>query len=137
MTPKPIKIVMTIPAPPRKVFAALTEAKTIRLWSEQGGKIQPKVGGKFEMFDGWVKGTVLEYKPGKALAYTWHPGDWDGTVKSTVRYTFTATKSGTKVTLTHSGFPNEHERKNHYYGWYEFVFEPLKSYFRQQQESSG
>lgn len=133
MTPKPIKIAVTVPAPPREVFAALTDAKTIRLWSEQRGSVQPRVGGKVELFDGWVKGKVLEYKPGKALAYTWQPGDWDGAVKSTVRYTFSATRSGTKITLTHSGFPNEHERKNHYSGWYEYVFGPLKTYFLQRQ----
>lgn len=116
MSPSQMKITVSIPASPREVFAALTDVKAIRRWSAHRGKVQPNVGGKFEMFDGWVKGKVLEYKPGKTLAHTWQPGDWDGAAKLTVRYTFTATPSGTKVTLTHVGFPNEHERKNHYKG---------------------
>lgn len=129
MNAKAIKILVTVPAPPQEVFAALTEAKRISQWSEQKGKVEAKVGGNFEMFDGWVKGTVLVYKPGKQLAYTWHPGDWNEEVKSIVTYRFAATKSGTRVTLTHTGFPSEQERKNHHTGWLKYVFDPLKEYF--------
>ncbi len=134
MNPGSINITVTMPAKPSDVFAALTNAKLMSAWSEQKGKVEPKVGGRFEMFDGWVKGKVLEYKSGKALAYTWLPGDWDGKVESTVKYTFAATKTGTKVTLTHEGFPDEKQRKDHYNGWFQFVFDPLKEYFEAQQE---
>lgn len=133
MNPSSINITVTMPANPSDVFAALTNAKLMSAWSEQKGKVEPKVGGKFEMFDGWVKGKVLAYKPGKALAYTWLPGDWEEAVESKVQYKFAATKTGTKVTLTHTGFPNEKERKNHREGWFQFVFDPLKEYFQSQQ----
>jgi len=46
-----------------------------------------------------------------------------------VRYTFGAAKVGTNVTLVHSNFPNEAQKKSHKSGWLEFVFEPLKDYF--------
>ncbi|MGH2567586.1 MAG: SRPBCC domain-containing protein [Bacteroidota bacterium] len=125
-----MKIVVLLPATPLELFAALTDSKRISRWSGQKGNVEPNVGGELEMFDGWVKGKVLAYKPGKALAYTWLPGDWDDEVKSTVRYKFTPAGKDTKVILTHEGFPNEKERTNHRDGWYEFVLHPLKEYFQ-------
>jgi uncharacterized protein YndB with AHSA1/START domain len=82
------------------------------------------------MFDGWVKGKVLAFQKAKKLSYTWHPDDWDAkTEASIVRYTFSATKAGTKIVLKHSGFPDEQSTKEHHGGWTEHVFKPLKGFF--------
>jgi len=125
-----IKLTVTIPAKPDEVFAALTDSKLIARWCGQKGTVSSKVGGKFEMFDGWVKGKVLESKPGKTLSYTWLPGDWqESDEESVVKYTFAPSGKGTKIVLEHSHFPNETEKKNHKSGWKEFVLDPLKSHF--------
>jgi uncharacterized protein YndB with AHSA1/START domain len=125
-----LKMATTIAAKPDAVFAALTDAKAIGQWSGQKGKVATKIGGAFEMFDGWVKGKVLEYKPGKCLAYTWHTEDWTAdTQDSIVRYTFSPAKEGTRIVLEHSNFPNESEMKSHKSGWKEHVFDPLKEHF--------
>jgi uncharacterized protein YndB with AHSA1/START domain len=125
-----VKLSVTIPAKPADVFAALTDSKLIAGWCGQKGNVSTKVGGRFEMFDGWVKGKVLEFKPGKSLTYTWNPSDWPEVEKeSLVRYTLTPSGKGTKVVLEHSNFPNEKEKNNTRSGWKEFVFDPLKSYF--------
>ncbi len=129
-TARAISMSATFRAKPEEVFRALTDAKEIRKWSGQQGKVEAKVGGKFEMFDGWAQGTVLAFKSGKILSHTWHTADWDEDTKhSIVKYSFSATKSGTKVTLKHLGLPDEKSRKEHQGGWIEFVFEPLKQYF--------
>jgi uncharacterized protein YndB with AHSA1/START domain len=124
------KLSFTVAAKPADVFAALTEARQISKWSGQKGKVTAKVGGKFEMFDGWVKGKVIKFKPSKELSYTWHPGDWpEGSRDSVVKYKLSAAKAGTKVALEHSGFPNEKQKNEHKSGWKEFVFDPLNKHF--------
>jgi uncharacterized protein YndB with AHSA1/START domain len=126
-----ISMNVTVKATPTEVFAALTNSKAILEWCGQKGKVEAKIGGRFEMFDGWVKGKVLAYEPGKSLAYTWHPTDWQKEWDaSIVKYAFTKTKSGTKISLKHSGFPNEQEMKGHHSGWTEHVFDPLKEFFK-------
>ena len=130
MKAKPIKITVTLPGSPADVFRALAEGKQVRKWSKQAAKVGRKAGGKFEMFGGWVKGKVVKYSPGKTFAHTWVPGDWEKRIKSTVKYTLRATKAGTKVILTHTGFPNEKERKNHRSGWFEFVLNPVKKHLK-------
>ncbi len=125
-----LSMTVTLKASPAEVFEALTNAKVIRKWSGQAGIVGARVGGRFEMFDGWVKGNVLAFKKAKALAYTWLPDDWaDGTKPSSVRFSFSRAQSGTKVVLRHSGFPDEQQKREHRDGWTEHVFQPLKEYF--------
>lgn len=125
-----ISMVVSVKARPAEVFRALTDAKSIGQWSGHKGRVEAKIGGKFEMFNGWVKGKVLAYQVGKILAYTWHPTDWDKKTKaSIVEYKFTGTGVKTKIRLTHSGFPDAKAMKEHEEGWKEFVFDHLKKYF--------
>jgi uncharacterized protein YndB with AHSA1/START domain len=127
------KLSTTIPASPKNVFTALTDSKLIGQWCGQKGSVASKTGGHMEMFDGWVKGRVLEFKPGKSLIYTWLPGDWpEFNEESVVKYTLSPSGKGTKIVLEHRNFPNETEKKNHRSGWKEFVFDPLKKHFSKQ-----
>lgn len=138
MKPSSFKLTITIPAKPGEVFAALTDSKLIARWCGQKGTVSSKVGGKFEMFDGWVKGKVLEFQPGKSLVYTWLPGDWpEFNEESVVKCTFAPSGKGTKLVLEHSNFPNETEKKNHKSGWKEFVFHPLRKYFSTEQKKGN
>ena len=125
-----IALSITIKATPREVFKALTDSKSIRRWSGQRARVEPTIGGRFEMFDGWVKGKVLAYENGKVLSYTWHPADWNAeTPSSIVRYKFSKSGRNTKVSLAHTGFPNAASKKEHQAGWKEHVFSPLKDFF--------
>ena len=129
-----IKISITLKTSPVELFTALANASQILHWSGQKGKVEPRVGGKFELFDGWVRGNVLAYEIGKTLAYTWLPADWpEGIRPSIVRYKFAATRKGTKVTMTHSGFPSRKKMLSHKAGWTEHVFDPLRGYFDDKQ----
>ena len=128
----PLRISVTLPADPETVFSALTKASSIARWSGQKGSVSSVPGGRFEMFDRWVSGKVLEIKPGKVLAYSWLPGDWpEGAPESIVRIALARVKGGTRVTLVHTGFPNAEQQKSHKSGWKEFVFKPLKEYLAQ------
>jgi activator of HSP90 ATPase len=119
----------SFPCSSEAVFTALTNARQISAWSGQGGKVQPTIGGTLELFDGWVKGKVLAYESGKRLSFTWRPSEWAKDQQaSIVTCLFKSTKTGTKLTLKHSGFPNDSELQSHKAGWKEFVFEPLKMY---------
>ena len=118
-------------ATPEEVFKALTTPKIIEEWTGDKAVLEPKVNGAFAMFGDWVKGKVLAYEPGKKLSYSWKPNDWNNhkAEASVVTYLFEKDAAGTKLTLTHSGFPNIKESENHKTGWVDNVFEPLNDYF--------
>src|SRR5271156_6330831 len=99
---------------PQRVMQLLTDAALIRKWRGDEAVFENKVGGKVELFDGWVKGEVLKTSVNE-LEYTWKPADW-------------AEETGTKVVIKHTGFPNEKERDSHKGGWADFFFDPMEDF---------
>jgi activator of HSP90 ATPase len=135
MKAKSFTLSASFPFSSEAVFTAFTNARQIAVWSGQKGKIQPTIGGKMELFDGWVKGTVLAYESGKRLSFTWKPVEWAKESQSSIETcSFNAIKNGSKLTLKHSGFPNDSELQSHKVGWTEFVFDPLKMYLTSKQK---
>ena len=134
MKVKSFTISVSFPFSPEAVFAAFTNSRQIRAWSGQRGNVPSIIGGKMDLFDGWVKGIVLAYESGKRVSFTWKPSEWTKEEQaSIVTCHFKPTKSGTKLTLKHSGFPNDGERESHKKGWTEFVFDPLNMYLTSKQ----
>lgn len=81
------------------------------------------------MFDSWVTGHVLAYKPGKLLMVTWRVSEWPKTTPpSLVRYDLASHAKGTRLRITHDGLPSVSERDSHREGWKEYVIDPLKGY---------
>ena len=113
---------------PARVMQLLTDTVLIRKWSGGEAVMENKVGGRFEMFDGWVTGTVL--KTGKnELAYTWKTSYWPEEAKETeVHYLLKEDEAGTKVILHHTGFEDENEMKSHKSGWTDFFFDPMEDF---------
>ncbi|MBK8415181.1 MAG: SRPBCC domain-containing protein [Bacteroidetes bacterium] len=118
-------------ASPEKLFETLTKESLISEWCDGGGKMEPKVDGNFELFDGWVKGKVVVFDPKKkVLSYTWKPGEWDKkTANSVVTWQIKPNSAGSEIQLDHTGFPSQEEADKHYDGWIDYVFEPLNDYF--------
>ena len=124
-----LTITTVLPGKPREVFDALTKPDAIRSWSGQSASVSKTVGGKFRMFDSWVSGHVLAYRPRKLLMYTWRVEDWPAkTPPSIVRYELSSSAKGTKVRIVHHGLPSTSERDSHKQGWKDYVLDPVKEY---------
>lgn len=124
------KTTYVIYAQPDEVFEALTDPGIIGAWGGGLSVLEPRIGGHFELFDGWVKGEVTHYQAGKELGYTWKPSEWDKKAKaSSVHLKFMPHAAGTDVVLVHTGFPSQEEADKHANGWIDFVFDPLNDYF--------
>ena len=118
----------TLSAKPQKVMQLLTDTKLIRKWSGGEAVLENKVGGQFEMFDGWLKGTVLKTGENE-LAYTWKVNEWPEDIKPTeVHYLLKADEAGTKVIVYQAGFPSEDEMKSHKTGWTDYFFDPMEDF---------
>ena len=124
------KTTYVVYASPEKVFEALTDSGIIAAWGGGLAVVEHKKGGKFEMFDGWVKGEVVTFIRGKELGYTWVPSEWKKKITpSLVLYKLKAHPAGTEIILEHTGLPTEEEANKTESGWVDFVFEPLNEYF--------
>ena len=57
-------------ASPEDVFEAFTDPGIIELWGGGLSVVESTVGGKFELFDGWVKGEMTHYLLDNELGFT-------------------------------------------------------------------
>lgn len=70
----------TLPAPPERVFAALTEPAALRAWFADEVEVEPRPGGAFRFWGDHVYAprrredadqVLTRFEPGRALAFTW------------------------------------------------------------------
>ena len=109
-----IQFEIEIDAPPAKVWAQMSSQDAMNAWLARNLVFEHEVGGRFQMEgempgEGPYKftGEVVKIVAEKELAFTWkselgEDGDW--TEHTLVRFELEPTETGTRVTLTHSGF---------------------------------
>lgn len=78
-----------VPAPPARVFAALSEAEELKGWFAEHAEVEPRVGGAYRFWGKHTYGAparnaasqaITHFEPGKALAYSWRIHDRDSVV---------------------------------------------------------
>jgi len=138
-----------IAAPPEQVFRALTDpAQLIRWWGDDICKtsvweMDARRGGKwrFEASDPSGKivvngvsaftayGESTKFDTPRLLAYTWL-GNWHDHPErpSTARWELSATKTGTRVKVTHSGLADQPVARKDYAGGWPGLLELLRKY---------
>jgi uncharacterized protein YndB with AHSA1/START domain len=72
---KEFKKYFIIPAPPEKVYLALTVETTIELWTGDQASMSPVPGTEFSMWDESIVGKNLEFEPNKKIVQQWYFGD--------------------------------------------------------------
>lgn len=103
-----------INAPPEKVWAKMATLEGMNQWLARNLVFEHKVGGRFEMKGNLpgegpyrFTGEVVTLKAEKELAFTWKSDPEGGQawpVSTLVTLRLQSSDSGTRVTLTHTGF---------------------------------
>jgi len=125
-----IKQKVSIPATPEEVYEAFMDAKKHSAFTGSKATCNPKVGGKFTTWDGYISGKNLELERGKRIVQEWITTDWpSGAPPSRLELTFKKVKDGTEIMLVQSNAPQE-QADDLAEGWNEFYWKPLKEYFK-------
>lgn len=112
---------------PAKVYGALTTSEAFAAFTGASADIAPHEGGAFSCFGGQITGRNLELQKDKTIIQAWRVGVWPDGVYSIVRFTLDEADDGTKLTLDHSGFPDD-AAEHLEGGWHKMYWEPLKAY---------
>jgi len=69
----------------KDLFDVFVQPDKLAVWTRSKPQIDPKVGGKFVLFSGNVKGEFLVLEEGKKIEQTWRLPQWpEGTICCTM-----------------------------------------------------
>ncbi|HLS94029.1 uncharacterized protein YndB with AHSA1/START domain [Sphingobacterium allocomposti] len=102
---KDFKKYYIVPADPEDVYKALTTETTIRLWTGDLVKIDPREGGEFSMWDDAIQGRFVTLEPYNKIVQQWYFGDQENPSLVTIK--LHEHKKGTSFELHHSNIPDE------------------------------
>ncbi len=116
--------VYDLPFPLEQVYAAWVSSETV-IPPATGMDILPEVGGHYRLimetpeFTGRNEGTFSRLEPEQRVTYTW---EWNGDGEVTeIDVRFEESDTGTRVSLTHSGFTKDESVSNHNTGWDSYI----------------
>ncbi|MFN0275424.1 MAG: SRPBCC domain-containing protein [Chitinophagales bacterium] len=93
-------------------------------------KISNKVGGKFDIWDGYITGKNVELIIGKKIVQEWHALEMPLGHISLVTFEFIPQKSNTTLLkFTHANVPVD-VSANYEKGWVENYWEPIKAWLK-------
>ncbi len=119
-----------LPAAPETVFRAWLSMEGHSAMTGSPAKVEPRVGGAFTAWDGYITGKTLELKPYNRILQAWRTTEFPAeSPDSRLEITLEAAKDGTKLTLTHTDIP-EGQADSYESGWDESYFQPMKEYFQ-------
>jgi uncharacterized protein YndB with AHSA1/START domain len=125
------KLKAEIPATPEQVFRAWISSDEHSAMTGSPAKVDPRIGGVFTAWDGYITGKTLELEPHSRIVQAWRTGDFaDSDPDSRLVIELEAVPNGTLLTLTHSEIPAE-QVASYRTGWEEWYFAPMGEYFRQ------
>ena len=126
-----------IPASPEEVYDAFIDAKKHSAFTGAKATCDPKVGGEFTAWDGYITGKNLELEKGKRILQEWTTTEWpEGYPPSKLELTFTKVKGGTEITMVHHDVPEE-QAEEYKQGWIDNYWEPLKDYFTKHKRTQN
>lgn len=119
-----------LPASPEKIFRAWLSSEGHSAMTGSTAKVEPRVGGKFTAWDGYITGKTLELKPYTRIVQAWRTSEFpDQSPDSRLEILLEAVKDGTKLTLVHSNIPDD-QAESYEGGWDDNYFRPMKEYFK-------
>lgn len=94
-----------VPALPEEVYAALTYAATIQLWTGEPAEMSTEPGSEFSMWEGSIVGKNLAFEAGKKIVQQWYFEGQEN--ESIVTIKLHPHKQGTSAELLHTNIPDE------------------------------
>lgn len=127
---KTIKEKVLIQAKPEEVYNVFLNARKHSEFTGLKATCNPKVGGKFTAWNGYIFGKTIRLEKGKKIAQHWQTTEWlEGYPWSTVEFSFKKKGDGTELTLVYSKVPKE-QADSYREGWKDYYWKPLQKYFK-------
>jgi activator of HSP90 ATPase len=119
-----------LPATPEAIYAAWLTSDGHSAMTGSQARVDARVGGEFEAWDGYISGRTLALEPGRRIVQSWRTAEFSAADEdSRIEVLLEPLAGGTRITLRHTNVPND-QRGYEQGGWQENYFDPMRAYFR-------
>ncbi len=127
--PNEFSMTTILPATPEQIFRAWLSTEGHAAMTGSPAKVEPRVGGTFSAWDGYISGQTLKLKPYTYILQSWRTTEFpEGSPDSQLEVSLEPAPGGTKITLVHKNIPKG-QAKSYKQGWEDSYFKPMKEYF--------
>ena len=124
-----ISVSANFPVTPERLYTAWLSSKEHTSFTGDKAVVSKTLNRRYTAGNGYISGKNLILEPYNRIMQSWRATDFpDKHPDSFIELTFEPKKTGTKLTLKHSGIP-EGMGKDYKKGWKDFYLEPMKEYF--------
>ena len=129
MATESIRVSSVVTATPEQVWDSWMDGREHSAMTGGKATIDPRIGGSFSAWDGYIWGRTLELEPGRRIVQTWRTTEFPfDAPDSRLEVELELVRGGTRITLVHSEIP-EGQSNQYRDGWRSFYFEPMTRYF--------
>lgn len=116
-----------------RLYRAWLDGKAHAAFTGAGAQVDPRVGGAFTAWDGYISGTNLELSPHRRIVQAWRTTEFlQGSPDSRLEISFEEDEGGTRLTLAHSDIPDG-QGESYRQGWEDYYFKPMLDYFSSEE----
>ncbi len=124
------RVSTTLPGRAEQIFRAWLSTAGHTAMTGSPAKVEPRVGGSFQAWDGYISGKTLELKPYTRIVQAWRTTEFPPDCPDSRVEILLEEKNGeTQVTLIHTEIP-EGQAGSYKQGWEDFYFKPMREYFK-------
>ena len=123
------EISTVLTASPHKVYVAWLDSGEHSAFIGAVANIDPRVGGAFSAWGGYIEGKTLELEEDRRIVQAWRTVDFPSeSPDSRLEILLEKVKGGTRLTLFHSEVPDGMV-DGYPQGWIHNYFDPMQRYF--------
>jgi uncharacterized protein YndB with AHSA1/START domain len=119
-----------ISATPQAVYDAWMSSDQHGAMTGGRAAIDPRPGGAFQAWDGYITGTTLELEPGRRIVQSGRTSEFaTDDPDSRIEVLLEPAELGTLITLHHTSIPEG--QSGYEQGWRDNYFDPMRAFFTQ------
>ena len=133
MSTESITLWEIFPASPREIYDAWLSSAHGKMVGSTA-TVDPRVGGAFTAWDGYIRGTTLELEPYRRIVQAWRTTEFSAaSPDSRLELLLEQVEGGTRLTIRHTEIP-EGKSASLEQGWIDHYYRPMKEYFARKRE---
>ena len=123
------ELTVVLPASPERVYTAWLDSAGHGGFTGSPAVIDPRVGGRFTAWDGYITGETLELEPFHRIVQSWRTDEFPADAPdSRLEILLESQGEGTLLTLRHTQIPNG-QAEQYEQGWRDYYFTPMLEFF--------